>query len=302
MKKKLLIALVPLTVIIIAVSCNGGKGEVKQVSEPVQVASEPEIDVETTLLLKELVVGGDYVNSQDYPSLIKSSLVNDPAGSKQLILDIRTPDKFKSGHIKGAKNVSFNNLPRYFESDIKPFEYERIVLVCDDGQFSSYATALLRLKGYGNVYAMRWGMSAWNESFAQMGWLGNLSGEFESKLDTTTSVRPPASAMPVLKTGFTTGSEIADARFASLFSEEPSVSQISSAEVFADPSAFYIINLERKDKYDSGHIPGAIRYKPDGTLGFSSEMASIPYDKPVVVYCGTGHNSAFATGYLRLFG
>ncbi len=27
-----------------------------------------------------------------------------------------------------------------------------------------------------------------------------------------------------------------------------------------------------------------------------------PCDKPVVVYCGTGHNSGFVTAYLRLFG
>ena len=31
-------------------------------------------------------------------------------------------------------------------------------------------------------------------------------------------------------------------------------------------------------------------------------MTTIPFDKTVVVYCGTGHNSAFATAYLRLFG
>jgi len=45
-----------------------------------------------------------------------------------------------------------------------------------------------------------------------------------------------------------------------------------------------------------------VRYKPEGTLGFIDEMASIPIDKTVVVYCGTGHLSGFATAYLRLFG
>ena len=73
-------------------------------------------------------------------------------------------------------------------------------------------------------------------------------------------------------------------------------------EVFSNPEKYYIINLERKDKYEDGHIPGAIRYKPEGTLGYTEEMASIPADKTVVVYCGTGHNSGFATAYLRLFG
>ena len=31
-------------------------------------------------------------------------------------------------------------------------------------------------------------------------------------------------------------------------------------------------------------------------------MQSIPTDREVAVYCGTGHNSGFVTAYLRLFG
>jgi rhodanese-related sulfurtransferase len=45
-----------------------------------------------------------------------------------------------------------------------------------------------------------------------------------------------------------------------------------------------------------------VRYKTSGTLGIIPEMESIPTDKDVVVYCGTGHNSGFVTAYLRLFG
>ena len=33
-------------------------------------------------------------------------------------------------------------------------------------------------------------------------------------------------------------------------------------------SKYFIINLERKDKYEDGHMPGAVRYKPEATLGF----------------------------------
>jgi rhodanese-related sulfurtransferase len=86
------------------------------------------------------------------------------------------------------------------------------------------------------------------------------------------------------------------------FAEEPSTVFITADEVFANPSNYFIINLERKDKYGDGHIPGAVRYKPEGTLGVVEELSTIPFDKTVVVYCGTGHNSAFATAYLRLFG
>ena len=77
---------------------------------------------------------------------------------------------------------------------------------------------------------------------------------------------------------------------------------LNAEQVFSAKDKYYIINYDRKDKYESGHIPGAIRYKPNGLLGIPSEMLSIPADKDLVVYCETGQNSAFVTAYLRLFG
>ncbi len=287
-------------------SCSGKKGSESTQTEPAAISETPKTPVvvgnETALLLKELEETGDYVNSQNYPSLIKASIVHENLGGKNLIIDIRSPELFKKGHIKGAVNKKFRDLPEYFESGIKPFEYDKIIVVCNIGNSASYSTSLLRLMGYGNVYAMRWGMSSWNDDYAKEGWLKNVSGKFESQLDTTTHEKAPGSTMPELKTGFTTGPEIAKARFTALFREGTDSVSINADKVFANPSKYYIINLERKDKYEDGHIPGAYRYKPESTLGFKEEMASIPSDKTVVVYCGTGHNSGFATAYLRLFG
>jgi rhodanese-related sulfurtransferase/predicted small lipoprotein YifL len=283
--------------------CTGRKPENKAVPEPVKQVSQPPVPGnETSLLLIDLETNGDYVNSQQYPSLIKASLVNEGLTGKNLIIDIRTGTQYARGHIKGSVNKKFEDLPGFFETGIKPFEYDKIILVCEDGQLSSYTTSLLRLKGYGNVFAMRWGMSCWNKVLAEEGWLKGLSGKYESVLETKTFEKPAPAGMPALKTGFTTGREIGDARFAKLFSEGTDNILINASEVFGNPDKYFIINLERKDKYDDGHIPGAVRYKPEGTLGIPAEMASIPFDKTVVVYCGTGHNSAFATAYLRLFG
>jgi rhodanese-related sulfurtransferase len=303
--KKIYIIISLFSAFLLVPGCSGNKTEKKTPDAAVITAvakPEPVIGNETRLLLKDLEDGGDYVNSQQYPSLIKASLVNEAVAGKNLVIDIRPSADFASGHIKGAVNKKFGDLPGYFETGIKPFEYEKIILVCGDGQLASYATSLLRLKGYGNVFAMRWGMSAWNRESADKKWLASLSGKYESSLDTVTHNKPVALSMPDLATGTATGKEISDARFASLFSEDAGKAFITADEVFKDPSAYYVINIERKDKYNDGHIPGAVRYKPDATLGFTEEMATIPFDKPVVVYCGTGHNSAFATAYLRLFG
>jgi rhodanese-related sulfurtransferase len=296
--------IVSIALVFVISGCSGGKPEKKQISGTQNVPQQAEVPVpgnETVQLLKDLEANGDYVNSQQYPSLIKASLVNQATG-KNLIIDLRNAARFGEGHIKGAVNKKFESLPAYFETGIKPFEYEKIILVCDDGQISSYATSLLRLKGYGNVFAMRWGMSCWNKKMAGEGWMKGLSGKYEPALDTATTEKPAMAGMPELKTGFTSGKEIGDARFSKIFAEGTSGVLISADEVFSNPKGYYVINLERKDKYMDGHIPGAVRYKPEGTLGFVEEMSTIPYDKPVVVYCGTGHNSAFATAYLRLFG
>jgi rhodanese-related sulfurtransferase len=145
-------------------------------------------------------------------------------------------------------------------------------------------------------------MSSWNKKYAEAGWLAGLSGKYEQALDTVTAQKPVAKEMPLLSTGFVTGKDVSDAMFKKLFAEGTSNVLITADEVFSNPSNYFVINLERKDKYEDGHIPGAVRYKPEGTLGFIQEMATIPTDKTVVLYCGTGHNSAFATAYLRLVG
>ena len=264
--------------------------------------SDVKVGNETALLLQDLKENGDYVNSKNYPSLIKASIVNESLGKNLLVVDIRPAKQYSEGHIKGAVNKKFEDLPVYFEAGIKPFEFDKIVLVSEDGQLSCYATCLLRLMGYGNVYSMRWGMSAWNDSFSKEGWLKGISGKFESKLENKVNERPTTLVMPELKTGLSKGSDIGTARFKKLFQEGTDNILVTSDEAFSDPGKYYIINLERKDKYEDGHIPGAVRYKPEGTLSYVEEMGSIPVDKPVLVYCGTGHNSGFATAYLRLLG
>jgi len=305
--KKQYLPLYPLIISLLVLSggCTGNKAENKPAAQAAASAEKPKsiaVGNETGLLLKDLKENGDYVNSQVFPSLIKASIVHDNIGKNILVIDLRAQKLFSEGHIRGAVNKKFEDLPGYFESGIKPFEYDKIIMVCEDGQLSSYTTCLLRLKGYGNVYSMRWGMSAWNDRCAKEGWLKGLSGKFESNLENRVNEKPEAKGMPELGTGKSSGEEIGSARFSKLFANGTATIMITADEVFANPQKYFIINLERKDKYEDGHIPGAIRFKPEGTLGYIEEMATIPSDKTVVVYCGTGHNSGFATAYLRLFG
>ena len=286
------------------VSCSGGQKKSDQAETTAQETSTQKVEInsEAKMLLKTLNEMGDYVNSRDFPSLIKAESVYEELDGNNLIVDLRGEESFADGHIKGAVNVGFSELPDYFTNDIKPFEYDRIILVCYAGQIASYATSLLRLAGYGNVYAMRWGMSGWNHHFAEDSWLDAVASDHQDELETTEHDKAAAGDFPKLNTGKTSGEEILQARIDSLFAAGVSDALVMADDVFEDPAEYYVINYDRRDKYESGHIPGAIRYKPNSTLGIVSEMQTIPTDDEVVLYCNTGHNSGFATAYLRLFG
>ena len=279
-----------------------GKSKTEVVTKNVTQEEPLNVSKETTLLLKDLSENGDYVNGREFPSLIKVSSVHDLIGNNIHLIDIRSAQEYSEGHIQEAVNVSFSDLPEYFESGIKPFEYDRIILISADGQASSYTTSLLRLMGYGNLFSMRWGMSGWNDIYAEKGWFAACKSDFQNQLEEKVNEKPVGKGMPVLNTGKSTGEQVGLVRFEKLFSEGLDNVMVNAADVFLNPQNYYIINYDRRDKYESGHIPGAIRYKPGATLSIVEEMATIPSDKIVVIYCGTGHNSGFVTAYLRLFG
>ncbi len=305
-RKNITSILIAVLVFVSVSSCSSDKAGNKEALAPTKEITtkvvKPKVDKETQLLLDDLEENGDYVNSRLFPSLIKGASVSDGSETNTYVIDIRSADAFAKGRLKGSVNVKFSDLPDFLINDIKPFEYNRIVMVSNDGQFAAYTTSLLRLMGYGNVYALRWGMSGWSMTFAETGWLAGCSSEYQSALETVINDKPGASGMPILATGLSSGEEIGTKRFKDLFNEDPANVMIDAALVFANPSDYYIINYDRRDKYESGHIQGAVRYKPGATLGIINEMATIPAGKTVVVYCGTGHNSGFVTAYLRLFG
>ena len=286
-------------------SCKNSTTSGKEGETAAPVASETK--TEAGLLTEYLISSGDYANTRSFPSMIKpSTLLKVLDDSGTYVIDLRGESSYAKGHIKGAVNVKFGDIPAYFEHSIKPYRYDKIVMVCDKGQESSYTTMLLRLMGYGNVYSMRWGMSAWNPDLAagttSGSWDASVGSKYQSALEKGNN--PPAAKgnYPEIHTGKTTGEEIFRERIKQLFAENPPDFTLSADTVCLQPEKYYIMDYDRKDRYESGHIAGAVRYKPGETLGIEREMRTIPAGKNVVVYCATGQSSAFVAAYLKLLG
>lgn len=73
-----------------------------------------------------------------------------------ILLDVRTPPEYRSGHIKNAKNIPVNKIESY-EQD----KNEEIYVICQSGVRSKQASRILKKKGY-KVINVRGGMSRWN--------------------------------------------------------------------------------------------------------------------------------------------
>lgn len=64
---------------------------------------------------------------------------------------------------------------------------------------------------------------------------------------------------------------------------------------------YFVLSVRSLASYNIGHVPGAANI-PWRTVGGDNELASLPMDQPIAVYCYTGHTAAVATTTLRALG
>lgn len=76
------------------------------------------------------------------------------------LVDVRTPEEYKSGHILNAQNIDF--LSPTFNEDIKKLDKEKpVVLYCRSGGRSAKCSKKLIEAGFVKVYDLDGGISRW---------------------------------------------------------------------------------------------------------------------------------------------
>ncbi len=266
--------------------------------------SEPPVSTsETEILLEFLESNRNFVNTEAAPALVTADEVKkNLKNEKYHIIDIRSDSWFDYGHVKDANNVKSSDLLTYFENSISPADFDKIVLICYSGQSAAYFTSLLRIAGYDNVYSMNWGMSSWRVDFAENSWLKNTKNDFAEKVETKANDKAPKGTLPSLTTGKTDAEEILRARLEELFATPYKESIAKSSDIFANPSSYYIVDYNRMDRYEKGHIPSAVHYEPNGSLTSATDLLTLPADKKIVVNGTTGQETAYVVAYLDVLG
>jgi len=106
-----------------------------------------EIHKELLNYIKNVGKNWNYITSPELKKIVSK---------KFFLLDIRHPDAFKKGHIKGAKNIFWIDLLK--PKNLKKLPKNKtIVLICYVGHTASQMLVALRLLGY-KVIALKFGM------------------------------------------------------------------------------------------------------------------------------------------------
>ena len=76
------------------------------------------------------------------------------------VLDLRSADVFKKGHIVNSKNMTKEQV----SSKKNSMNNKTTIIVCDTGESSSKLVNEIRSSGIENVYGIRGGINSWSEA------------------------------------------------------------------------------------------------------------------------------------------
>ena len=209
------------------------------------------------------------------------------AGEDMLIIDVRQPDAYAEGHLKGAVNVPYG--PAVADAlEMIPDDVPLFVN-CYTGQTSSQVVALLNIAG----------KFATNIQGGFNNGISKAEG-FEAYITTDAATLDPEGDYEVedaIEDAIADYFEAATTGEIKSFNFKPDALK---ELVAAGDDTYTILSIRKAEDFAAGHIEGAMNI-PFGK-GMQERFAEIPTDKPVVVYCYSGQTSSQTVATLRMLG
>lgn len=114
------------------------------------------------LILLALIFSGSFmIQAQTEPSgtILSTETFKDSISQKKVqLIDVRTPQEYKAGHIKDAINIDY--FSDKFSEDFKQFDKEEpIYIYCKSGNRSGKAAKILSELGFEKIYDLEGGYS-----------------------------------------------------------------------------------------------------------------------------------------------
>lgn len=114
-----------------------------------------------TLILTIGVAFASNACAQSYADVDVAAARTMAAGKDVVILDVRTPEEFRQGHLSGAVLANINDPS--FDAKVATIAKDKKVLVyCAAGGRSARASKIMSDKGWKKVTNMKGGFNAWS--------------------------------------------------------------------------------------------------------------------------------------------
>jgi rhodanese-related sulfurtransferase len=225
---------------------------------------------------------------------------NDP-----FVLSVRSPDHYELGHVPTAENIPWKAIAKPESLEQLPTD-QPIVDYCYTGHTGQAAMTALNLMDY-DTTNMKFGMMGWTKNEEVLGQEHFDPAKVpDYRVETEPNEASETYEFPALDTGASDEAEVVRVALDNYLSSDkkPVMSADALFEVLNDGDDSndpVVLSVRAPDAYAKGHIPGAINI-PWTQLGDPEMLAQLPPDKPIAVYCYTGHTGQVATTLLNAMG
>ena len=284
--QNLLVSLLLLLTLIVTPFLTGCDGDEKETETTTTTTTQTEVDEFD--VVKDAV--SDYLTNmaQHIPaSDIHMRILEDDA---PYIVSIRSAENHAKGSIPGAINIDFSELTTLPKD-------EEILLYCDSGQVASFGAVVIGIQGY-EVNNLKHGISGWT-SDPNIATLQFVPENHQSDFQTETTVNK-GSTYSYPKLNNTTSSDtnaIVKAAADTVSSKFILATDLNMK--IAEDQEMTILDTRTTERYNAGHIPGAINFEISKLV---DNLSQIDPDAPVYVYCDTGHWAAEVAALLQILG
>jgi rhodanese-related sulfurtransferase len=123
------------------------------------VTQHPWLSAAAVLALVVVVIFESRVRASAFAAISSQDLIR-LMNQGALVLDIRKPDEYASGHVNGAKQLPSDQILTAGEN-FKRFKEKPVVVYCESGSLAAAAVRQLNLQGFTKAFSLRGGIAAW---------------------------------------------------------------------------------------------------------------------------------------------
>lgn len=237
-------------------------------------------------------VNGYYANMPEdiYKINQKTFIEKVQAGEDMFVLDIRQPDVYGEGHIKGAVNAPWGTA---ISDNLDKLPTDKTIMVyCYTGQTAGQTVALLNMAGF-EAKSVNLG---WNLGISKVEGFEDVVETAANDFGEPEGVDIDAEIKTAVEDYYKGLADVKETMFKNYKISEDNLKKLIDEE----DDSIVILSIRSAEDFGKGHIVGATNI-PWGK-GMQEQFNTLPKDKTIVVYCYTGQTAGQTVAGLRLLG